>query len=143
MLDCAQRYNYELATVRIPQLIAALLEPRSTRALIRALLIDLLGLGGESREGARLGAAMLARAAIDPQAAATARTAYDGVTGFLAAQLRAAQADGVLPTHLDPDHAARHLYVVVEGLRWPTLIGAYTPDQALAVLDGHLNTLFG
>jgi hypothetical protein len=39
--------------------------------------------------------------------------------------------------------AARHLYAVVEGLRWPTLIGAYTPDQALAVPDDHLSTLFG
>ena len=41
------------------------------------------------------------------------------------------------------DHAVRHLYAVVEGLRWPTLIGAYTPDQALAVLDDHRSTLFG
>lgn len=143
MLDFAQRHNYERATVRIPQLIAAVPEPRSARALLRALLIDLLGLEGESREGARLGAAMLAYAVIDPQAAATARTAYDGVTGFLAAQLRAAQADGGLPAHLDPGRAARHLYAVVEGLRWPTLIGAYTPDQTLAVLDDHLSTLFG
>ena len=86
---------------------------------------------------------MLARAAIDPQAAATARTAYDGVTGFLAAQLRVAQTDGVLPAHLDADRAARYLYAVVEGLRWPTLIGAYTSAQALAVLDDHLTTLFG
>jgi len=143
MLDFAQRYNYERAIVRIPPLIAALPEPHSTRAQLRALLIDLLGLDGESREGARLGAAMLARAAIDPQAAATARTAYDGVTGFLAVQLRAAQADGGLPAHVDTDHAARYLYAVVEGLRWPTLIGACTSDQALAVLDEHLNALFG
>ncbi len=143
MLDFAQRYNYERATVRIPQVIAALPEPRSTRALLRALLVDLLGLDGESREGARLGAAMLALAATDPQAAATARTGYHGVTGFLAAQLRAAQADGGLPAHLDTDRAARYLYAVVEGLRWPTLIGAYTPSQALAVLDDHLGMLFG
>ena len=143
MLDFAQRHNYERATVRIPQLIAAVPEPCSTRALLRALLIDLLGLEGESREGARLGAAMLAYAIIDPQAAATARTGYGGVTGFLAAQLRVAQADGGLPAHLDPDRAARHLYAVVEGLRGPTLIGAYTPDQTLAVLDDHLSTLFG
>ena len=102
MLDFAQRHNYERATVRIPQLIAAVPEPCSTRALLRALLIDLLGLEGESREGARLGAAMLAYAIIDPQAAATARTGYGGVTGFLAAQLRVAQADGGLPATSTP-----------------------------------------
>ncbi len=143
MLGFAQRYNYERATVRIPRLIARVPEPRTTRTLLRALLIDLLGLDGESREGARLGAAMLAYAVIDPQAAATARIAYDGLTGFLATQLHAAQASGQLPGHLDTDHAARHLRAVVEGLCLPTLIGAYSPDQALAVLDDHLATLFG
>jgi TetR/AcrR family transcriptional regulator, transcriptional repressor of bet genes len=143
MLDFAQRYNYERATVRIPKLIARVAEPRTTRNLLRALLIDLLGLDGESREGARLGAAMLAYAVIDPLAAATARIGYDGLTGFLAAQLRAAQDDGEVPEHLDTHHAARHLCAVVEGLRGPALIGACTPDQALAVLDDHLATLFG
>jgi len=54
-----------------------------------------------------------------------------------------AQTDGVLPAHLVTDHAARHLYAVVEGLRWPTLIGAYSADQALAVLDERLKILFG
>jgi TetR/AcrR family transcriptional repressor of bet genes len=143
MLDFAQRYNYERTIVRIPALIARIPEPRSTRALFRALLIDLLGLDGESREGARLGVAMRAYAVIDPQAAVTARTAYDGVTGFLATHLGKAQEAGDLSAGLDAEQAARHLYAVVEGLSGPTLIGAYSPDQAIAVLDGHLEMLFG
>lgn len=142
MLAFAQRYNYERATVRIPALIAQVPEPRTTRAVLRVLLIDLLGLDGESREGARLGAAMRAYAVIDEQAASTARIAYDGVTAFLAAQLRTAQADGELPGHLDPDQAARHLFAVIEGLSGPALIGAYPPGQAIAVLDHHLDQLF-
>jgi TetR/AcrR family transcriptional regulator, transcriptional repressor of bet genes len=143
MLDFAQRYSYERATERIPKVIAEIPEPRTTRVLLRALLIDLLALDGESREGARLGAAMLAYAVIDPQAAATARIAYDGLTGFLATQLHAAQDDGEVPGHVDTRHAARHLCAVVEGLCGPILVGACTPDQALAVLDDHLATLFG
>jgi TetR/AcrR family transcriptional regulator, transcriptional repressor of bet genes len=143
MLDFAQRYNYERAKVRIPKLIAQVPEPRTTRSLLRALLVDLLGLDGESREGARLGAAMLAYAVIDPQAAVTARIAYDGLTGFLATQLQAARDNAELPGHLDPCHAARHLCAVVEGLCGPILIGACAPDQALAVLDDHLAALFG
>jgi TetR/AcrR family transcriptional regulator, transcriptional repressor of bet genes len=142
MLEFAQRYNYERATVRIPALIAQVPEPRTTRALFRVLLIDLLGLDGESREGARLGAAMRAYAAIDEQAASIARVAYAGVTAFLSTHLRIAQADGELLEHLDPDQAARHLYAVIEGLSGPTLISAYTPDQAIAVLDHHLDQLF-
>jgi TetR/AcrR family transcriptional regulator, transcriptional repressor of bet genes len=143
MLEFAQRYNYERATVRIPPLIALVPEPRTTRALLRVLLIDMLGLDGESREGARLYAAMRAYAVIDEQAAAIARVAYDGVTAFLVAQLRTAQADGELPERLDPHLAARHLYAVIEGLSGPILIGAYTLDQAIAVLDYHLDQLFG
>jgi TetR/AcrR family transcriptional regulator, transcriptional repressor of bet genes len=142
MLDFAQRHNYERATMRIPALLAHVPEPRTTRALLRALLIDLLGLEGESREGARMGAAMLAYAVIDPQAAATARVAYDGLTGFLATQLKAAQDNGELPGHTDTAHAARHLCAVVQGLCGPALVGACTPDQALAVLDDHLASLF-
>ncbi len=143
MLEFAQRYNYERAAVRIPALIARIPEPRTIRVMLRAVLVDLLGLDGESREGARLGAAMLAYAVIDPQAAATARIAYDGLTGFLATQLRAAQDQGELPGHLDTRHAARHLCAIVEGLCGPILISACPPDQALAVLDDHLATLFG
>jgi TetR/AcrR family transcriptional regulator, transcriptional repressor of bet genes len=143
MLDFAQRYNYERATVRIPRLVAQVPEPRTTRSLLRAVLIDLLGLDGESREGARLGAAMLAYAVIDPQAAATARIAYNGLTSFLATHLHAAQDNRELPVHLDPHQAARHLCAVVAGLCGPALIGACTPDQALAVLDDQLATLFG
>lgn len=142
MLDFAQRYNYERAVTRIPRLLAQVPEPRTTRALLRALLVDLLGFDGESRDGTRLGAAMLAYAAIDPQAAATARVAYDGLTGFLAAQLKAAQDNGELPGHLDTQHAARHLCAVVQGLSGPALVGAYTPGQALAVLDDHLASLW-
>jgi AcrR family transcriptional regulator len=142
MLDFAQQYNYERATERIPKLIAGIPEPRTFRTMLRALLVDLLCLEGESREGGRLGAAMLARAVIDPQAATTARTGYDGLTEFMTTQLRTAQQNGEIPAGTDPEHAARYLNAVVEGLRWPTLIGACTPDQALAVLDDHLDRLF-
>jgi hypothetical protein len=85
---------------------------------------------------------MLAYAVVDHQAAATARIAYDGLTGFLATQLKDAQDNGELPAHLDTQHAARHLCAVVQGLIGPALVGAYTPDQALAVLDDHLASLF-
>jgi TetR/AcrR family transcriptional regulator, transcriptional repressor of bet genes len=142
MLDFAHQYNYERATERIPKLIAELPEPRTFRTMLRALLVDLLGLEGESREGARLGAAMLGRAVIDPKAATTARTAYGGLTGFMTTQLRTAQQAGEIPADTNPEHAARYLNAVVEGLRWPALIGACTPDQALAILDDHLDRLF-
>ncbi len=143
MLHFAQLYNYERATVRIPLLLAQVPEPRTFRALLRALLVDLLGLDGESREGARLGAAMLAYAAIDAEAAATARAGYDGLIEFLTAQLKDAQDNGEVGGHVDTRHAARYLCAVVQGLSVPALTGACTSEQLLAVLDDHLERLFG
>jgi len=107
------------------------------------VLIDLLCLDGESREGARLAAAILAGAMYDEQIADTARVAYRGVFGFLTDQLTAAAQAGELKPGTDPARAALYLHAVTEGLRWPTLLGVTTPEQVVEVLDQHLDRLFG
>jgi TetR/AcrR family transcriptional repressor of bet genes len=142
MIAFALKYNYERSTRRIPKLIADAPGDLATRDALRILLIDLLCLDGESREGARLGAAILAGAMVDDQIAETARTAYRGVFGFLAQQLSAANQRGELRPGTEPEHAALYLHAVVEGLRWPTLLGVTTAGEATAVLDEHLNRLF-
>ena len=141
MIAFALRYNYERSTRRIPKLIADAPGPLATRDALRIVLIDLLCLDGESREGARLGAAILAGAMYDEQIAETARTAYRGVFGFLAQHLAAAGERGELAPGTDPSRAALYLHAVVEGLRWPTLLGVTTPEQATAILDNHLDQL--
>jgi len=142
MIAFALKYNYERSTRRIPKLIADAPGPLATRDALRIVLIDLLCLYGESREGARLAAAILAGAMVDDQIAETARTAYHGVFGFLTQQLSAANQRGELEPGTEPEHAALYLHAVVEGLRWPTLLGVTTADEATAVLDEHLNSLF-
>lgn len=142
MIVFALKHNYERSARRIPKLIADAPGPLTTRDALRILLIDLLCLDGESREGARLAAAILAGAMIDDQIAETARTAYHGVLGFLAQQLSAADHRGELKPGTEPEHAALYLHAVVEGLRWPALLGMTTADEAIAVLDEHLNRLF-
>ncbi len=143
MIAFALRYNYERSTRRIPRLIAGAPGPLTTRDALRILLIDLLCLDGESREGGRLGAAILAGAMIDDQIAEAARTAYRGVLGFLTRQLSGAAGRGELRPGTEPGHAARYLHAVVEGLRWPTVLGVTTAGEATAVLDEHLDRLFG
>lgn len=142
MIAFALTYNYERSTRRIPRLIADAPGPLTTRDALRIVLTDLLCLEGESREGARLGAAILAGAMVDTQIAESARTAYHGVLGFLTRQLSAAQQRGELVTGTDPGRAALCLHALVEGLRWPTLLDVTTAEQATAVLDDHLDRLF-
>jgi AcrR family transcriptional regulator len=142
MIAFALTYNYERSTRRIPKLIADAAGPLTTRDTLRIVLIDLLCLDGESREGARLAAAILAGAMVDEQIAETARTAYRGVFGFLTQQLRVASQHGELKPGTEPERAALYLHAVVEGLRWPVLLGVTAAGQATAVLDEHLSRLF-
>ena len=64
------------------------------------------------------------------------------VMNVIAAQLRAAQAAGDTPAHLDPDQEALGLMAMSAGLGTSVLGGQSSPEQAQAVIDYHLNRLF-
>jgi TetR/AcrR family transcriptional regulator, transcriptional repressor of bet genes len=143
MLRFALQYNHELLTRRVLSILAASPEPDTIRAALRMVLVELLPLDEASRAGTRLGAAILARGAVDPAVAAIVEMAYAGVIGFLVRHLRLARERGELPDDLDLDRAARSLYAVVDGLRWAALFDAYPREEVLAILDDHLTRLFG
>ena len=60
----------------------------------------------------------------------------------VAAQLRAAQAAGDTPAHLDPDLEALSLLAMSAGLGTSVLAGQSSAGQAQAVIDYHLDRLF-
>jgi AcrR family transcriptional regulator len=64
------------------------------------------------------------------------------VMNVIAAQLRAAQAAGDTPAHLDPDQEALSLMAMSAGLGTSVLGGHSSPEQAQAVIDYHLHRLF-
>ncbi|HUC58175.1 MAG TPA: TetR family transcriptional regulator C-terminal domain-containing protein [Streptosporangiaceae bacterium] len=64
------------------------------------------------------------------------------VIDVLAAQLRAAQAAGAAPAHLDPDTEALTLLAMSSGLANSVLAGLSSPEQAQAAIDYHLDRLF-
>jgi hypothetical protein len=64
------------------------------------------------------------------------------VTGVLAAQLRAAQAAGDAPAHLNPDMEALSLMAMSAGLATSVLAGQSSAGHAQAVIDYHLDRLF-
>ena len=66
----------------------------------------------------------------------------DAVINVVAAQLRAAQAAGDTPAHLDPDTEAVSLLAMSAGLGTSVLGGQSSAGQAQAVIDYHLNRLF-
>jgi transcriptional regulator BetI-like protein len=64
------------------------------------------------------------------------------VIDVVAAQLRAAQAAGDTPAHLDPDLEAVSLLALSAGLGTSVLVGQSSPGQAQAVIDYHVCRLF-
>ena len=141
MLEFALARNHELLTERVQKAIADT-PPTSTLDTFRTVLLALLPLDDDARDGARLGAAILALGAVDDKVAENAQMAYQGVTDFFARHLQAAVDAGELRADLDVVMEARYLNSVIEGLRWPTLFDIYTAEQATAVLDEHLRRLF-
>jgi hypothetical protein len=64
------------------------------------------------------------------------------VIDVVAAQLRAAQAAGGTPAHLDPDLEAVSLLAMSAGLGTSVLGGQSSVEHAQAVIDYHLDRLF-
>jgi len=100
-------------------------------------------LEGLSAPFAVLNAAYFAVALTDPAlAAAPLVKNTNAVIDVLAAQLRAAQAAGGTPAHLDPDAEALSLLAMSSGMGNSVLAGRSSAERAQAVIDYHLDRLF-
>jgi AcrR family transcriptional regulator len=113
------------------------------RDVIAAILAESLPADEERRTFHLLYTAYLALSLTDPALAIAPLVKNSGaVTGVLAAQLKAAQAAGDTPSHLDPDLEALTLMTMSAGLATSVLAGQSTPEEAQAVVDYHLDRLF-
>ncbi|WP_024800285.1 TetR/AcrR family transcriptional regulator [Nocardia sp. BMG51109] len=143
MLLFALVHANELLGSRLRRAMAAAAAPPGPRELWRLLFTQLLPLDDETRTGARLWAALLARGAVDAATRDLAAQSYANLHAFVADALTRAFEAGEIRADLDLPGAARRLVSTVEGLRWPVLFGVYTEKQALAVLDAELDSIFG
>jgi AcrR family transcriptional regulator len=110
---------------------------------LRAAAIELLPLDADRHEEALVYLAFMAQAAVVPELAEAADGAAQRLQEPLAARIAYAARAGELPAHLDAEHEAARLRVLLDGLRVELVT---TPRQtsagwALAVLDDHLTAL--
>jgi AcrR family transcriptional regulator len=117
--------------------------PARPRDIIAAILAEGLPADDERRTFTVIYTAYLALSLTDPALAIgpLARNS-SAVTDVIAAQLRAAQAAGDTPAHLDPDTEAFGLMAMSAGLGTSVIAGHSSPEQAQAVIDYHLRRLF-
>ncbi|XVQ07258.1 TetR family transcriptional regulator C-terminal domain-containing protein [Spirillospora sp. CA-255316] len=141
MLLFALRHGNEVLTARVQGLLERQ-KPAALRETFRLVLSLLLPLDDQSRAGARLRAGLIARACVDDPTRALAAEAYTNLTASLVQQLTEATRAHHTRPGLDVPQTARHLVSVIEGLRWPLLFGNYTHQEALTVLDAHLDLIF-
>jgi AcrR family transcriptional regulator len=117
--------------------------PVNPRDVIAAILTEALPVDHERRTFTVLWTAYFALSLTEP-ALAIAPLVKDSaaVMDVVAAQLRAAQAAGGTPAHLDPDTEAVSLLAMSAGLGHSVLAGQSSAGQAQAVIDYHLHRLF-
>ncbi|WP_199512703.1 TetR/AcrR family transcriptional regulator [Nucisporomicrobium flavum] len=130
MMTFAMAVVRDRSQVRVTEAIARLCTTPPPRLLTRTLIAALLPLDEQSRGDARVALAFLAYAAARPDA--VARDDSTDLLSFVA---------GLLPTP-DARTAARGLLALMEGLGLYLISGKYSAEQALAVLDAHLDRLF-
>lgn len=110
---------------------------------LRITATELLPLDDERREMGLVQLAFLAQAAVVPELAEAAEGAAQRLQEPLAARIAHAVKAGELPAHVDAEHEAARLRVLLDGLRLQLIT---TPRQtsaswALAILDDHLTAL--
>jgi len=81
--------------------------------------------------------AFLARAVVEPAPAESLREGGAGLRGFIAEKIRA------VPGERDAVREAATLTALVDGLMTQVLTGQVEADLAVAVLDLHLDRIFG
>ena len=118
--------------------------PASPRDVITAILTEALPADDERRTFTLVYTAYLALSLTEPGAGDQSLVRNSNAVGdVIAAQLRAAQADGDMPAgFFDPELEAISLLTMSAGLGTSVISGQSSAGQAQAVIDYHLRRLF-
>ena len=127
---------------RVAARVAALPDPNEPRALVRAVLLEMLPLDPGRRDDAVVGFAFLAQAAVRPAIANTLQASFAQLQDFVAGEIHRAQEAGETQAGLDPERETLTLLALLDGLTVQVLAGQGSPEAALAVLEYHLDHLF-
>jgi AcrR family transcriptional regulator len=115
----------------------------SPKALVRALLTQILPLDETRRLEGHVFLAFLAYAAVKPAITGPLRDSNEEMRALIAEQISQAQATNDTAMRIDPGHAATALLALVDGLGLRLLGRRYPAQTALDALDAHLAALFG
>lgn len=111
------------------------------REAVRALLCEVLPLDEERREEGALWFAFAARSLMDPRVAEEHELVFDGVRELCRRVVYQMDEGGWLVSGLAPEVETARLHALVDGLFVHMLMGRLGEEDAMSVLDGHLETI--
>lgn len=106
------------------------------RTFLRSMFVEMLPLSQEARAEARVLAAFLAQAVVEPRLAEPLRSGGQEMIAFVASQIRAVRPDG------DAERDAMVLLAFVDGLMLQVLIGQAPVEAAVELVDHQLDRVF-
>lgn len=142
MIVFALEHISSLGEERIRRRITALPEEPTPRTILRECAAGMLPLDDESRTGLLVGIAYFIRALGDERLRRHAQEGQPALRAFFAGQFRQAVGSGDAVPGLDPDTEAMLLIALTDGLTSSALLEVITPDEALELLERHLDRLF-
>jgi AcrR family transcriptional regulator len=141
MLQFALSHMRERVMARLQSAVSGLDRP-TRRDLVRTATAVMLPVDLAGREEAAVNIAFFSAATVTPAYADQLREGYRRILAVSVAAFREASRLGELRAGIDPEVEAPALYFLTQGLIGPVLIGLYTPDEALALVDSQLDRLF-
>ncbi|MFF3116066.1 TetR/AcrR family transcriptional regulator [Kitasatospora sp. NPDC057904] len=143
LLDALARLGVQLQA-RMERWIKEAGSPPTPRSIVTAILACILPTDAESRRITRTYAAYYTLVLSDPGAMEKKGPLQpDLLEGFLAKQIRAAQEAGEIGVGKDAAVTAAGLLAMVNGLGSSVLGGQRGGEEAVAILEYHLEELFG
>ncbi|MCC3779545.1 TetR/AcrR family transcriptional regulator [Streptomyces sp. UNOB3_S3] len=144
MLVFALGHISELAARRIASRVGALAgEDPSPRTLLRETLAEMLPLDDKSRTGQLTQIAYFVRAVHDERLRRHAKEGIPALREFFADRIRRAVERGDVAPGRDPDTEAMLLIALADGLSGYVLLDVLPGDEAMRLVDAHLDRLFG
>lgn len=138
-------FAFQALSERVEARIAAVRhadQPPSEKAVLTALLREMLPVSEQARAEAPVWIAFLSRAIVEPQLATAVTHNGRDLPGFIAETIRRAQHAGTASPDLVPCREATTLLALADGMMIQLLIGQLQADEALATLDYHLDRIF-
>jgi AcrR family transcriptional regulator len=121
------------------------IDDHDNRIVLRRIAEALLPLTAEHRVEVEVWLALLARAQVDPALQRAERDNREALLALLSGVLWRATAHGELPEGRNPDLEAVRFLAVIDGMTLACVFSPerISPDNALAVIDRHLDDLLG